>query len=267
MFTEGRHFEPASLIGIKFASVNLMFLVATAIVLYFLVQGFGLTRWHGLAGGVLYLGMYEVAASSGQPMLEPGYFFCMALGALAVQRQNMWLLMGTTLIGVFAKEQVLLVIGLVVLAPYTWREKIKLLLAILPAIALYGMVRLWFVPLTRDLYASGDFLDYVPKAVAFVVSPLGIFGLLMTFGLLWLPIIYAVAHVSLPMLLKRWIWFVPLVFGATVSLGGGYEAHGISRHLSVTFIVGVPLALYGLSDWLGVSTRRVSAPSLSSETM
>ena len=249
MFDPKRSFDRVSLPSLKFAIVNLGFLIATCVVLYYLIRGFDLPHTQGVLGAMLFLSLQVLMIFGGTPMTEPGYFFFLALAILAIQRQNVWLLMAATVIGVFAKEQVLLVIVLIIPTPFEWRRRIRLLAGVLPAVVLYATVRLWLAPMSQDALVSGSFLQAVPRAIQVqFLSPFGITRLFLAFGLLWLPFIYAVVRCRVPVLLARWAWFVPVLLVMMVALGGGAAA-GAYRHLAAAFPVVIPLALIGLDAW------------------
>jgi hypothetical protein len=253
-FNPNRSFDRVSLPSLKFAIVNLVFLIATCVVLYYLIQGFGLSPIQGLLSGLLFLSLLTLVMFGGTPMIEPAYFFFLALAVLAVQRQNVWLLAVATIIGVFTKEQVLLVVILIALSPLAWQRRFRLLVGVLPAIVSYAAARLWLAPAANDLFLSGQFLGKVPRAVQVQLFSLyGMARFFLTFGLLWVPFIYALVRCRVPTVLKRWAWFIPILFIGMIALGGGIES-GAFRHMAAAFPIVIPLALIGLDAWYPLST-------------
>jgi hypothetical protein len=245
-----RPLDRVSLPALKFAIVNLFFLVATCVLLLYIIQGFGLSYTQGLLGSLLFLSLFVVGQYGGHPMTEPGYFFCLALGVLAVQRQNLWVLAIATIVGVFVKEQVFLVTVLILLAPFERSSRLRLLGAVLPAVIVYGVVRFGLAPVPNDKLATGQFLLAIPKAIrAQFFTLMGIRNIFLMFGLLWIPCLYAIVRCRLPVLLARWIWFVPILLILMIALGGGAGA-GAYRHGAAAFPIVIPLALIGLNGWL-----------------
>lgn len=250
-FRPGRPVNRLTIAALKFGVVNLGFLTATAALVCYLAQGFGLSFEQGLLGSVLFLSSYFIVLTGGIPLTEPGYYFFLALGVLAIQRRSLWLLTLAITIGVWANEQVAWVLLFVFLAPYAWSERLKLASGTLPVLVVYSIVRLWIFPVRTDYFVSGYFLSQIPAAIRFVFSPFGVVRVLMTFGLLWIPGTFALVRCKLPSTLARWSWFIPAVFALMISMGG----NDVFRSMTATFPVAIPLALIGLDEWFGILSR------------
>lgn len=250
-FGVSRELSEVSRATFKFAVVNFGFLVGTSSVLYALMRGFGFALLEGLASTLLFLSLTHVVRAGGGPVAETGYWFFFALAALAIQRQNGWLLAVTMLIGMFAKEQMVWVGLLVLLAPFALRRKLLLLGALVPAGLLYLIWRFGFMPVGTGVRIPVSTILW--SRLARLPSLNEGLTILLAFGLLWLPAIYALLRCTMPSLLARWIWFVPalLVFNRLMNLGN-------VRHTTVGFIVVVPLAIIGLRAWLELDTKEFS---------
>lgn len=247
-FRPGRPVNEVTIAALKFGVVNLLFLTATAVLVCYLAQGFGLSFEQGLLGSVLFLSSYFILLTGGIPLTEPGYFFFLALGVLAIQRRSLWLLTLAVTIGVWANEQVGWLLLFVLFAPYAWSERVKLASGVLPALILYTVVRLWIFPPRSDYFVSGYFFSQIPAALRYVFTPFGLVRILMTFGLLWIPCIFALLRCKLPSTLARWSWSIPGVFLLMLSIG----SNDIFRTMTATFPVAIPLALIGLDKWFGI---------------
>jgi len=247
-FGQGRTFNQTSIAAFKFAIINIVFLVATSIVLYYLNRGFGLSETLAVIGALLFFSLTMVVRQGALPMVDTSYWFFLSLAVLAVQRQNIWLLVGSTLIGVFAKEQVLWVILFILLAPFTKTRRFVLLCAVGPAFVAYSMVVFGSGLSGNDYLLSGSFLSMVPRAVNRLFSLNGLFQLWMSFGFLWFYCVYALIRCRPPSILNRWAWFIPTVLLASRFLG----VAGVMRHMTITFVVVIPLALIGINGWLSL---------------
>ena len=245
LFTPGRSLDRMSVAALKFAIVNLFFLVATSVALYYLIRGFGLSYAQGIVGSLLFLSLTGVVRAGGLPLADTAYFFFLLLAIVAVQRQNLWLLVAATAIGVFAKDLVLLAIPFVLLAPFGVSRRLRLFSGVVPALVIHLALRLWLARSENDIYSSGEFLRLTGAAVRYLFTLNAMARLFMAFGLLWIPCAYAILRRQLPSVLARWSWFIPILFVSMVVLG----ATNISRHMIAAFPVVIPLALVGLAEW------------------
>lgn len=253
MFGAGRQLDETSRTAFKFAVVNFAFMIGIGVVLYHLNRGFGLTVAQALAGAGLFFSLTHVVRSGGGPVAEIGYWFFLSLAALAVQRQNLWLLTLVTAIGVFAKEQMVWIGLLVLLSPFGLRQKVRLVVALAPAVILYLLWRIWGASTVGDSVAVGPIGTRLWANLTRLPNLHELLTITMAFGLLWIPALWALLRGSLPMLLSRWAWFILalLVFNRMMGLGN-------VRHATAGFIVVVPLAVLGLSRWLNLPDLKES---------
>lgn len=244
LFTPGRSLDSLT-VAVKFGVVNFLFLVAACVALYVLQRGFGLGYLASLLGVLLFLGSQTVVRSAGLPMTDAAFFFFLSLSLIAIQRNNLWLLLSAVAVGVLSKELVLLAVPLVLLSLLSWRRKAWLLLATVPGIALYGVLRLTAAPSPLDGYATGQVLGLVDDQLRTLLTPHGLVSLFLSFGLAWIPALYALAAGQPPPLLRRWSWLIVIVL-VGVLLGAG----NLGRSTFSAFPVVMPLAALGLSRWL-----------------
>ena len=101
---------------------------------------------------------------------------------------------------------------------------------------------------TYEFLTSSRFWEYDPLRRILLLHTYA--ATAMTFGLLWLPAIYACLYAPLPLFLKRSLWFVPLVVSTFL-----FGPANMQRALFLTFPVVIPLAVLGLYQWTSASNR------------
>lgn len=248
LFSRGRSLDKVSVAVMKFGMINFLFLIATCLVLYEFQRGFGMTYYASLMGVLLFLGSKTVVRAAGLPMADTAFFFFFMMCVLAIHRNNALLLFASHTAGVLAKELVVLSAVVIIVADLPWRRKIVLLLCLVP-----GMLLFLFMYLNAGISVSNMCLAATcapPEALkrwfSFIVGPNAIVNLFLSFGLLWIPAIYALSVHDVPVLLKRGMILVPVIlFGMMMSFSGN-----ASRHVFDAFVFVIPLAVEGLGDWL-----------------
>ncbi len=183
-------------------------------------------------------------------MTDPGLWFFLVLGFVAIQRRSTWLLTAASVLGVLNNEVFLMLTPMLLLVPGSWTDRLRLLLGILPGFLVFFVLRMLIEPppddmLTVAFFSSGEFWE--AYAFQHVGSLHTYIALTLTFGPLWLPAIYAYLRAPLPLFLRRCLWFIPLV--GVHLLGGG----NIQRTLFWMFPVVIPLAVLGLTRWISTS--------------
>jgi hypothetical protein len=246
LFNSGRSFDRFAVAALKFGVVNLFFLIGACVALYALQRGFGLSYLQAFLGVLLFLAAQTIVRSAGLPMTDAAFFFFFALCLIAIQWDNVWLLLFAHTVGILAKELVVLCIPLILLSLLPRRRKAWMLLATVPGIALYVLVRFKYAPSPLDGYVTGQVLSYFDDQLLALTRPNGLVNLFLAFGLAWIPAVYALAACRVPRLLRRWSWLVAIVF-VGVLLGAG----NLGRTTFTAFPVVMPLAALGLSSWLG----------------
>ena len=242
-FTPGRSFDDDFRATVKFAAVNMMFLTLTGCVVYYLARSFpGVAPELGLVASLMYLGLPATVTKGAIPLVDAAYLFFFGLCALAIRHRKPVLLAIAALIGVLAKEQVLLVTALVLLAPYSILSRVKLLAALVPSYLAYAGLSAVIAPPTMAPYAVAQSSARVLESVAYMVSPNGLVRVFLAFGPLWVLAGLGLFRYRTPPILRRWAWFSLLV-SAAIPLTG---ATGLSRHLMILYPVVIPLAVLGL---------------------
>lgn len=244
-------------VAIKFGLINFIFLVGTCLVLYALLRDFGLSFFIALIGVFLFLTSQTIVRGAGLPMTDVAFFFFFTMAILAMKRQQFWLLLFACTVGVAVKELMLLCIPLVLLMPIPWKERLKLLAAIVPAIAVYVIIRLYMPnTLPSDGYLIARLITYLDDQIRLLLRPNGWINLFWSFGFAWIPAIYSLFAAPLPKLLKRWAWLLPIV-AVGVFLGAG----NLSRSIFTAAPIVVCLAAFGISRMLkGAKPALDSAP-------
>ena len=230
----------------KFAVVNLLFLVASALLLGRLQLGFGLTPAQSFLGILVFLSAPPIVRSAGLPMPDSAFYFFLLVCAIAIQRRNAWLFLVGTSVGVLAKELILLALPLVLFTPMNWRRRVGFLVATIPALALY---------LVSSAYGASQLPDYLLRSPLAPLEPgreglraLGTLNgwlkLFLSFGLAWVPALYALFRCQIPELLWRWRWWILIVLAVVLA-----TAVNLARIPFAAFPVVAPLAAVALHSW------------------
>jgi hypothetical protein len=247
LFPSSSPVDPLMMAAIKFGLVNLFFLIATCLALYALERRLQLSFFEAFLGVILFLSSTTVVRSAGLALTDTAFFFFFTLGIIAIQQNNLLLLMLVQAVGVLAKELVIILIGaLILLSSFSWRRKGLMLLTVLPAIVLYKVVA---YPIGSPLSIAGWIISKAPlslqEQLLAIVTPRGLVKLFFSFGLAWIPAIYALVVCKVPLLLRRWSWLILIVF-----LGDLFFLGNFDRTTFNAFPVVIPLAALGLSKWL-----------------
>lgn len=240
-FTENRQMDSNFNIAIKFGVINFLFLIAVCLALYFLQRELSLSYYLSLIGVVFFLTSQTVIRSAGLPMTDMAFLFFFTVALLAILRKNFLLLLAATAIGALAKELILLCIPLVLITPMSRRDKGTMLLATLPSLGVYILVRhLMHNSSPNDGYLNGEVLKFVGTQLRQFITMNGWVNLFWSFGPTWFLALYAIFSKDLPLVLKRWALLVPLVF-IGIMLGAG----NLSRSLFSAAPVMIALSAYG----------------------
>jgi hypothetical protein len=250
LFGSGHSFTPQLEAVARFGVVNLLFLFFACVALFVLEKGFGLSDNLAYLGVLLFLGTETVVRGAGLPMSDPAFYLFFLLALIAVQRNNWWLLLGACTVGVAAKELVLLVIPMILLAEYPWRRRGLLLIATIPAIAVYAWIRIAYAPVAADPILSETGiapLGYLGQSLRALTSVNGLVNLAMAFGFAWAAAILGFWKADVPRLLRRWSLLLPITLVGTVFGGGNF-----ARAMFSAFPVVIPLAALGFGWWISL---------------
>ena len=179
-----------------------------------------------------------VIRSGGLPMTDPGLWFFLVLGFVAIQRDLPWLLVLSSAVGALNNDNCLLLEPMTLLAPYAWRNRIRLLISVLPGFLAFFALRVLVNVPGDDFLLSGQVLGYLRPSILRFLRLNTYISIAITFGPLWLPAIYAWVRCPLPVFLRRCLWCIPLVVTAII-VGTG----NTSRSLFLIFPVVIQLAV------------------------
>ncbi|MHB8624647.1 MAG: hypothetical protein ACYDEO_00435 [Aggregatilineales bacterium] len=231
---------------IHFAVVNLCFLTATAMLLYAYLMTFFAEKQLALLGAVIFLTSRVNVQSGGAPMVDPSSFFFLLLGMYAIIRRNTWMLFISCTLGVFAKETTLLLWPMLWLADLQWRRKGLYSLVLLPGTAAYMVFRYIIYPDPSGAsFFSLELMGGIAGQLHSFLTPNGLVDWISSFNLFWIPAIYALIRLPKPVLIRRWLWMIPIVLAMIILLEGD-----LGRILFLTFPVVIPLALIGIQHWM-----------------
>ncbi len=231
---------------VHFAVVNLGFLTLTGLLLYSYLELFFKNVWLSLLGIAIYLTSRVNIQGGGAPMVDPGAFFFLLLGAWAILKKTpLWLFIALS-IGVFTKETTLLLWPLLWLSDLSWQRKGVYSLVLLPGTVAFLAFRfLLFPDPSGASFFSVELAGSVFSQLRSFVNPNGLIDWVSSFNLFWIPAVYAILRAPIAPILRRWLWFIPIVVAMILFLSGN-----LGRILFLTFPVVIPLALIGLHQWM-----------------
>lgn len=240
--------NPESVAVWHFAMVNFLFIILLSVAFYCLQRDFGLAQIQAIGGVVLFFGCTYVMRAIALPMTEAAFYFFFITCLIGIRKRSPWLVGIAFAIGMYAKELMILVVFFILLTKLSWRERAVLLLSLVPGMLAYLGLRKVMAPSVSDPYASGQFPFATADYLAKIAHPNTLAQLFMSFSFLWVPVIYAVARCRVPEDLRRWFWFYPVALLGLIANG----AYNFGRSSFIAFPAIIPLAVIGLSQWMGV---------------
>ena len=242
IFRTAKRVDPLGLAVFKFATITALFNFATCVLVYAICRWFNLSRLLSLLGGALYSTLTFVVIVNGIPHVDSVFYFVFGLGAYAVLRKNLALILLSVLVGTFVKEAIFLLGVLALLLPDQIRFRIKVVAAMVPGALVYVAVRYVLLPSNHDYFTSGEFLPIVGVVLQNLGTLNGLEWVIMGFNFLWLPMAWALLRDGTDTVLMRWSLFLPILVVVTVL--GGSDHFG--RSLPLAFPVAIPLAMLGI---------------------
>ena len=199
-----------------------------------------------MIGIFFFLTSSTIVRSAGLPMTDVAFLFFFMLAMVAMLKENVWLFLAATTIGVLAKELILLLLPLILLIKKPKILVAELLLATVPAIAIYFILHGFMPNTTPDgAITSGLSMSHIVESLRQFSRLNGWINLFWSFGLAWFPGLYALFVKELPVILKRWSLLVPVVFiGVLAGLGN------INRSMFTAAPVFIPLAAFGADAFI-----------------
>lgn len=207
-----------------FAGVNGVCLTLTALVMYLLARRCGFTPGEATGGGLMLFASWVTVRFSAAVLVDaPSYLVLVLAMYLAVTRR--FVAFGAALlVGVFVKETALLAVITALLCGGARSERVRCVVAALPAIAVYLLARYLFFP-TDDGYTYG--LSSVEAAFRAIgnpgQAPRLVVELVLTFGALWL--LWAIgvrANRTTHEIPQQLAWVVPIVLLVPFVIGSNY---------------------------------------------
>lgn len=263
--------NPNLKIAIKFAVINLFFLIGAGVALYFFQQGFNFNYFQALIGVILFLGSKIIVRSAGLPTADVAFCFFYLLCLIAIQHNNWWFLLLAHTAGIFAKEVIFFSLPMILLALLPWRRKLVLLLCLIPSVVIYSILlsKMGISPVREQItinapaYANSSIIDafrinfiwlfnLITKSIrqGFGLNVNRLLTVFLSYGLAWIPALYAIKYRIAPLLLRRWSWIIIFL------IPGGLILGNVDRNLFYFgFPVVIPLASLGLSKWLAWGSK------------
>jgi hypothetical protein len=236
---------------IKFGFINFIFLSATGALFFYYLSSLGFLPLESLIGVLLFYSARPVLQSSGIPMVDASAVFFLLLGMWAIVRQAPLLLCVSFAAGIFAKETLLLIVPALLFSQM--KGKVKTLFFLSPVIIFYFFFRFLSYGNINDLYFNFNVIALLDCFMSRVSRVSMLIDTFSSFGFLWLFMLYALFSGKAPLLLRRWLWLLAVIF----LFSGGY-----GRILFLAFPVIIPLSLLGIRHLFvpfssGAETARV----------
>jgi hypothetical protein len=253
-----RHAPTASwLAGAKLAILNVLFLSAAGAALFALFLPLGFSRIDALLGATMFYLTRTVVQNGGLPMIDSASWFFLAAAAAAMLAERYVLLGALVLAGVLAKETIFLVVLFALLLPRPNKSKVLAISACIPALFIYVGFRLWYGARAGGAFSPAQHgsweITALPSALGYSeggrvrrwTSLSGMIDLASSFGLLWIPALYALKQLPPSHVLRRWAIALPimllLIFWSGTNMG---------RMLFLSFPVVIPLAFIGCQTFI-----------------
>ena len=254
LFAEEREVDDEWNLKIRFAAVNSAFLVGTALLVWFYCGQIGFSVLESYLGMLLFLASHTVVYQGAIPLVDPSAFFFIALGMVAIASGKVWLFAIAFTVGLFAKETTVLLLPL---ALVTIERRRRWWLAVaLSWLAVYLAWRSFVV-----LEGSGNLGHFDPERIRGAIGGLpshltfsSAVSLVSSFGLLWIPALYALVSGKLTAQMRRQYLWVAMVLAAPFLLGTS-----LGRVLFLTFPVVIPSAVIGIRHILRIPERSAAA--------
>ncbi len=129
-----------------FGMVNLLGLALAGLLMVGFCEALGFTTLEGLLGALLFYTSFPVVNFGGTPMVDAWAYAFLLLGLLAALRGSLAWLLVASLVGMLAKENMLLLVPAVILLGGPRIAVARKLLALLPGLVVYAVFRFALFP-------------------------------------------------------------------------------------------------------------------------
>jgi hypothetical protein len=202
-------------IAFQFGVVNVLGMATAAYFLFLLCAAAGFTFSEAFLAGFLYLTSFYIINFTAIPRVDSWAYATLIAGILCVQKRQYAVLIGLSLIAVFVKETIFLVVIYSLVIPEQLREKIRATACMLPALIAYVYFRLVMYPTevgvdqTVGTFA-GNLVSQLEQGytrLAVIIIEGG-----QTFGILWVfLIIYVLYFRSANCFVTKSLILIPVV--------------------------------------------------------
>jgi len=248
LFNNGRAITDFWIAKAKIGIINFLFLSATGILLFYFLLSFDFSFFESLIGILLFYTARPVVQSAGAPMVEASTYFFLILCFYAIRLNNLPLLTLCSSIGIFAKEATFIIILSAVLFSEL-KNKIKAIFLLFPGIAIYLIFRFYIYPDPQETYFNINILIAWSRLYSLIRFN-KVMDLFSSFGLLWIPAIYALINRKGSTQILRWSYLILILLGVIFLLGPN-----LGYSLFYVFPVIIPLALYGIRYMLSRTAK------------
>ena len=248
LFNDSRVITDFWIAKVKFDIINFLFLSTTGILLFYFLLSLDLSFYESLIGILLFYTARPVIQSAGAPMVEASAYFFLILCLYAIRLKNLLLLTLGFSIGLFAKETTFLILPVVFFSEL--KNRIKAIFLLFPGIAIYLIFRFYIHPDSQENYFHLKYILSAGPRLCSLIRFNKAVDLFSSFGLLWIPVIYALINRKGPTQILRWSYLFLFLLGMIFLLG-----FNLGRILFYAFPVVIPLALYGMRSMLGKTAK------------
>jgi hypothetical protein len=186
--TGGFEMDEIKVTKFKFGIVNAFGLALTAWVLFFFCCRLGFDRSLSLIGGLLFLTSFYIINYAGLPYVDAFAYFFLIVCLYAMLADHKKMLGIFFIVGIFAKETVVLAMIYPFFRYKNWRCKWQQLAACLPGLSAYLLLRYVVLPTSKGFNYNSDRFYQVLKFYSSGLSSwiFAVINLIFVFGFLWI---------------------------------------------------------------------------------
>jgi hypothetical protein len=247
--------DPDRALVVQFAAVNIIGLTVAMFAIYRIALHYKFSSVESAFAGLLMLSCYPVLRFGGLPMIESPAYAVLALAVLlALRRRWAWFAL-VMLVGMLVKETTIFAALIAVLAVSDYRGRLRVVLASIPGVAAYSVLRWMLIPtpdgFNYDLQtAAGRFAALSHPGWFLTVTA----QIVTSFGILWLFAAWGAWRNRADHVLPAYtLWAVPTIIVIAVIIHSSY-----GRICFLVFPVVILFALHGLrTSWRSLDRASV----------